>query len=164
MKVHATTIIGLIHNGQAALAGDGQVTFDDTVMKTGAVKIREINDGRILSGFAGAAADALALFELLEKKIDEFSGNLPRAPGLSRSPHRSAGNHAGDCTGRLRKMMPRGDAPRSQLDGIRVQRTRPAHASAVRIPHRHPHASGLIARMRPVRSSVCSNGRSRSRS
>ena len=79
MKLRATTIIGLIHNGKAAMAGDGQVTFDDTVLKSKAVKIRTMREGAILAGFAGTAADALALFELFEKKIDEFSGNLPRA-------------------------------------------------------------------------------------
>ena len=79
MKYHATTIIGLIHNGQAAIAGDGQVSFDDTILKGKANKIRTMYDGKILTGFAGTAAEALALFELLEKKIDEFDGNLPRA-------------------------------------------------------------------------------------
>jgi ATP-dependent HslUV protease subunit HslV len=61
------------------MAADGQVTFDETVMKARAVKLRSMHDGRIISGFAGGAADALALYELLEKKIDEYSGNLPRA-------------------------------------------------------------------------------------
>jgi ATP-dependent HslUV protease subunit HslV len=75
----STTIIGLIHNGQAAMAGDGQVSFNDTILKTKANKIRLMYDDKILAGFAGGAADALALYELLEKKIDEFSGNLPRA-------------------------------------------------------------------------------------
>jgi len=79
MRTRSTTIIGLIHKGQAAMAGDGQVTFDDTVLKNNAVKIRTMSEGKILAGFAGTAADALALYELLEKKIDEFSGNLPRA-------------------------------------------------------------------------------------
>ena len=79
MKVHATTIIGLMHNGSAAMAGDGQVTFDDTIMKTKATKIRRMYNDTILAGFAGAAADALALYELLEKKLEEYSGNLPRA-------------------------------------------------------------------------------------
>ncbi len=79
MKTRSTTIIGLIHKGRAAMAGDGQVTFDDTVMKNTAIKIRTMADGAILAGFAGAAADALALYELLEKKIEEYSGNLPRA-------------------------------------------------------------------------------------
>ncbi|UCD62774.1 MAG: ATP-dependent protease subunit HslV [Candidatus Zixiibacteriota bacterium] len=79
MKFHATTIVGLIHNGRAAMAGDGQVTFDETVMKTKAVKIRKIYDGKILAGFAGAVADAMALYDLLDKKIEEHDGNLPRA-------------------------------------------------------------------------------------
>ncbi|MBN2227511.1 MAG: ATP-dependent protease subunit HslV [candidate division Zixibacteria bacterium] len=79
MKCHATTILGLKYKGQVALGGDGQVTFGDTVMKSHAVKIRKMYDDKILSGFAGAAADALALFERFETKIEEFSGNLPRA-------------------------------------------------------------------------------------
>lgn len=79
MKSRSTTIIGLIHNDQAAMAGDGQVSINDTIMKTKANKIRSMYDDKILSGFAGGAADALALYELLEKKIDEYSGNLPRA-------------------------------------------------------------------------------------
>ncbi len=79
MKFHATTIICLIHKGQAAMAGDGQVTFDETVMKTKAIKIRRLYDGKILAGFAGAVADAMALYELLEKKIEEYEGNLPKA-------------------------------------------------------------------------------------
>ncbi len=79
MKTRSTTIIGLIHNGKAAIAGDGQVTLDDTVMKATALKIRTMYDGKILAGFAGAAADALALFELFEKKIEEYAGNLPKA-------------------------------------------------------------------------------------
>jgi ATP-dependent HslUV protease subunit HslV len=79
MKTRSTTIIGIVYKGRAAMAGDGQVTFDDTIMKEKAVKIRTIQDGRVLAGFAGAAADALALFELLEKKIEEFPDNLPRA-------------------------------------------------------------------------------------
>lgn len=79
MKIRSTTIFGLIHKGQAAMAGDGQVTFDDTVMKGNAVKIRSQYNGQILAGFAGAAADALALFELFEKRIEEHAGNLPKA-------------------------------------------------------------------------------------
>jgi ATP-dependent HslUV protease subunit HslV len=61
------------------MAGDGQVTFGDTVMKSKAVKIRKLYDDKILTGFAGAAADAFTLFERFEAKIEEFSGNLPRA-------------------------------------------------------------------------------------
>ncbi len=79
MQTRSTTILGIIHKGKAALAGDGQVTFDETILKTKAVKIRRMHEGKILAGFAGTAADALALYELLEKKIEEYSGNLPRA-------------------------------------------------------------------------------------
>lgn len=79
MRTRSTTILGLIYKGKAAMAGDGQVTFDDTVLKNKAVKIRTMFDGKILAGFAGTAADALALYELLDKKIEEFTGNLPRA-------------------------------------------------------------------------------------
>ena len=79
MKTRSTTILGLVHKGKAAMAGDGQVTFDDTVLKAKAVKIRPMCDGKILAGFAGTAADALALFELFEKKIEECAGNLPKA-------------------------------------------------------------------------------------
>lgn len=79
MQTRSTTILGLIYKGRAAMAGDGQVTYDDTVLKNKAVKIRTMYDDKILAGFAGTAADALALYELLEKKIDEFTGNLPKA-------------------------------------------------------------------------------------
>jgi ATP-dependent HslUV protease subunit HslV len=79
MKTRSTTIVGLLHNGQAAIAGDGQVTFGESVLKTSAVKVRKMYNDKILTGFAGTAADALALYELFEKKIEEHSGNLPKA-------------------------------------------------------------------------------------
>jgi ATP-dependent HslUV protease subunit HslV len=79
MHTRSTTILGIIHNGRAAMAGDGQITFDDTVLKSKSSKIRYMQGDTILAGFAGTAADALALFELLEKKIEEHSGQLPRA-------------------------------------------------------------------------------------
>ena len=79
MKSRSTTIIGIVHNGKAAMAGDGQVSLDETIIKAKATKIRTMLDGKVLIGFAGTAADALALFELFEKKLDEFSGNLQRA-------------------------------------------------------------------------------------
>ena len=61
------------------MAGDGQVTIDDTIVKASAEKVRTMRDGDIIAGYAGAAADALTLFERLEESLDEFSGNLPRA-------------------------------------------------------------------------------------
>ncbi len=79
MEIHSTTILCLRYKDKVAIGGDGQVTFGDTVMKSKAIKIRKIYNDTILSGFAGAAADAMALFERFEGKIEEYSGNLPRA-------------------------------------------------------------------------------------
>lgn len=78
-KIYATTILGLRHKGQVALAGDGQVTLGNTVMKHSAVKIRRLYNQQILAGFAGAAADAFTLFERFEEKLERYSGNLARA-------------------------------------------------------------------------------------
>jgi len=78
-KFKATTILGIRKDGQVAMGGDGQVTLGDTVMKRSARKVRKIHDGRILTGFAGASADALALFDKFEAKIEQYKGNLTRA-------------------------------------------------------------------------------------
>ena len=78
-KLRSTTIIGVRRGGLAAMAGDGQVSLGDTVMKQKARKIRKIYDDRILSGFAGASADALTLFEKFESKCEQYKGNLTRA-------------------------------------------------------------------------------------
>lgn len=77
--MQSTTIIAIRHNGQTAIAGDGQVTLDKTVMKHHAKKIRRLYDDKILCGFAGSAADGLTLFDKFEKKLEEFSGNLMRS-------------------------------------------------------------------------------------
>ncbi len=74
-----TTIIGVRRKGRVAMAGDGQVTFNETVLKHNAKKLRKLYNDTILAGFAGSAADALTLFERFEGKLEEFSGNLPRA-------------------------------------------------------------------------------------
>jgi ATP-dependent HslUV protease subunit HslV len=79
MNIHATTIIGVRVTGTVAFAGDGQVSLGDTIMKAGATKLRRMYDNKILAGFAGSSADAFTLFERFEKKIEEFSGQLPRA-------------------------------------------------------------------------------------
>lgn len=78
-KIYATTILGIRHKDQVALAGDGQVTLGQTVMKHSAKKIRRLYNGKILGGFAGAAADAFTLFERFEEKLERYSGNLPKA-------------------------------------------------------------------------------------
>ncbi len=79
MEFHATTILCVRIGDKVALGGDGQVSFGETITKSKAVKIRRMYNDKILAGFAGSAADAFTLFELFEKKIDEYSGKLPRA-------------------------------------------------------------------------------------
>lgn len=76
---HATTILCVRRDGAVAMAGDGQVTIGNTVMKHGATKVRRLYDGSIISGFAGSAADAFALFSRFEGKLEEYRGNLERA-------------------------------------------------------------------------------------
>ncbi|MEJ9211023.1 ATP-dependent protease subunit HslV [Bacillus smithii] len=77
---HATTIFAIQHNGQCAMAGDGQVTFGESViMKHTARKVRKIFNGRVLAGFAGSVADAFTLFDMFEGKLQEYNGNLQRA-------------------------------------------------------------------------------------
>ncbi len=79
MNIEATTIIGVVHNGESALGGDGQVTLGNTVMKHNAVKIRKIANGKVLCGFAGASADAFTLVERFEDKLEQYRGNVDRA-------------------------------------------------------------------------------------
>lgn len=76
--VHSTTILAVRRDGAVAVAGDGQVTAGNTVLKHGARKVRRIGDG-VLLGFAGSAADGLTLVEKLEQKLEAFHGNLARA-------------------------------------------------------------------------------------
>ncbi|TGK34999.1 ATP-dependent protease subunit HslV [Leptospira gomenensis] len=78
-KIRSTTILCVRKNGTVAIGGDGQVSMGNTVMKNSAKKIRRLYDGKILSGFAGSAADAFTLFELFEKKVQEFGGSLSRS-------------------------------------------------------------------------------------
>src|SRR5436305_12239809 len=77
--IYATTILAVRRGNKVALGGDGQVTVGETVMKSKAVKVRTMHGGKILAGFAGAAADAITLFEKFEEKLERFPGNMPRA-------------------------------------------------------------------------------------
>jgi len=77
--IRSTTVICVRKDGKVALAGDGQVTLGETVIKQSARKIRRLYNGQILAGFAGSTADAFALFSRFESKLEEFRGNLPRA-------------------------------------------------------------------------------------
>jgi ATP-dependent HslUV protease subunit HslV len=77
---HGTTILGVKKDGRTVIAGDGQVTMGNTVMKPNAKKVRRIGaDGKVIGGFAGATADAFTLFERLEKKLEQYNGQLLRA-------------------------------------------------------------------------------------
>lgn len=77
--IRSTTILAVRKGGQTCVGGDGQVTLQNMVVKGGARKVRRLHDGKVLAGFAGASADALALFEKLEAKLQEHNGNLMRA-------------------------------------------------------------------------------------
>jgi ATP-dependent HslUV protease, peptidase subunit HslV len=77
--VHATTILAVRHRDHAVLAGDGQVTLGQTIVKQGAKKIRRLYNDQILAGFAGSAADSFALFSRFEAKLEQYRGNLDRA-------------------------------------------------------------------------------------
>jgi ATP-dependent HslUV protease subunit HslV len=78
-RIHATTIIGLHHNGKVAIGGDGQVTIGSTVMKQHSNKIRKLHGNSVLVGFAGSAADAFSLLERFEEKLEQHHGQLVRS-------------------------------------------------------------------------------------
>ena len=79
LELRSTTILSLRHKGRVVMAGDGQVTVGQTIMKRNARKIRRLYQDRVLAGFAGAGADALTLFERFEAKLGQVNGNLRRA-------------------------------------------------------------------------------------
>jgi ATP-dependent HslUV protease subunit HslV len=78
-RIRSTTIISVRHRGEVAVAGDGQVTLGNTVMKHQARKVRRLFDGQVITGFAGATADAFTLFDKLEQKLEHYNGHLMRA-------------------------------------------------------------------------------------
>jgi ATP-dependent HslUV protease subunit HslV len=78
-KIHATTIIAVLHNGQVAIGGDGQATMGNYVAKSNVRKIRKLMDGKVLTGFAGSTADAFTLLERFEEKLNSHGGNMKRA-------------------------------------------------------------------------------------
>jgi len=79
MRIKGTTIIAVRHKGKVAVAGDGQATWDTTILKQGARKVRRLYNGDVIVGFAGATADAFTLFERFEQKIEQYNGNLLRS-------------------------------------------------------------------------------------
>lgn len=78
-KVRSTTVIAVRRNGKVAMAGDGQVTMGNTVMKSNAKKVRRMYEGNVLTGFAGATADAFTLFDKFEERLKEYSGDITRS-------------------------------------------------------------------------------------
>ena len=78
-KIHATTILAVLHNGQVSIGGDGQATMGNYVAKSNVRKIRRLAEGRILAGFAGSTADAFTLIERFEEKLSTYGGNMKRA-------------------------------------------------------------------------------------
>ena len=79
MKTRATTILSVRHKGVVAIGGDGQVSLGDSIMKADANKIRRLMNGKVITGFAGASADAFALLERFEAKMKDYPSNVPRA-------------------------------------------------------------------------------------
>lgn len=79
MKIRSTTILAVKRNGKVAMAGDGQVTMGQTIMKGNTKKIRKIFNGKIITGFAGSTADAFTLLDLFETKVNAYSGDITRA-------------------------------------------------------------------------------------
>ena len=78
-RIRSTTILSVRKDGQVSMGGDGQVTLGDSVVKSDAVKVRRLHKDKVLAGFAGSAADALALLERFEAKLEQFKGNVKRA-------------------------------------------------------------------------------------
>jgi ATP-dependent HslUV protease subunit HslV len=79
MRLRSTTILGVRHKGKIALAGDGQVTYGEAVLKMNARKVRKLYKDTVLVGFAGASADAITLFEKFEQRLEQYRGNFSRA-------------------------------------------------------------------------------------
>lgn len=77
--IHATTILAVQHNSQVAVGGDGQATMGNTIAKSNVKKIRKLQDGKILTGFAGSTADAFTLLDRFEEKLNAYGGNMKRA-------------------------------------------------------------------------------------
>ncbi len=78
-KIHSTTILAVHHNGSVAIGGDGQATMGNTIAKSNVKKIRKLQDGKIVTGFAGSTADAFTLLDRFDEKLNAYGGNMKRA-------------------------------------------------------------------------------------
>jgi ATP-dependent HslUV protease subunit HslV len=79
MKIRSTTVLAVVHNGQVAIGADGQASMGNTVAKSNVRKIRKLQEGKIITGFAGSTADAFTLLERFDEKLNAFGGNMKRA-------------------------------------------------------------------------------------
>jgi ATP-dependent HslUV protease subunit HslV len=79
MKIHSTTILAVRHNGSVSIGGDGQATMGNTVAKSNVKKIRKLQEGKIITGFAGSTADAFTLLDRFDEKLNAYGGNMKRA-------------------------------------------------------------------------------------
>jgi ATP-dependent HslUV protease subunit HslV len=79
MKIKSTTVLAVLHNGQVAIGADGQATMGNTVAKSNVKKIRRLQDGKVITGFAGSTADSFTLLEKFEEKLNAYGGNMKRA-------------------------------------------------------------------------------------
>ena len=79
MKIRSTTVLAVVHNGQVAIGADGQASMGNTIAKSNVRKIRKLQDGRIITGFAGSTADAFTLLERFEEKLNAYGGNMKRS-------------------------------------------------------------------------------------
>src|SRR6187431_1240590 len=79
MKIHSTTVLAVKHNGQVAIGADGQATMNNYIAKSNVKKIRKLQDGKVITGFAGSTADAFALLDRFEEKLNAYGGNMKRA-------------------------------------------------------------------------------------
>jgi ATP-dependent HslUV protease, peptidase subunit HslV len=79
MKIKSTTVLAVLHNGQVAIGADGQATMGNTVAKSNVKKIRKLQDGKVITGFAGSTADSFTLLEKFEEKLNAYGGNMKRA-------------------------------------------------------------------------------------
>jgi ATP-dependent HslUV protease, peptidase subunit HslV len=78
IKIHATTVLAVLHNGHVAIGADGQATLGNTIAKSNVKKIRKLLDGKVVTGFAGSTADAFTLLERFEEKLNSYGGNMKR--------------------------------------------------------------------------------------
>lgn len=79
LPIHATTILAILHNGKVAIGGDGQATMGNTIAKSNVKKIRKLQEGKVVAGFAGSTADAFTLLDRFEEKLNSYGGNMKRA-------------------------------------------------------------------------------------